>query len=102
MMTVIVDRLAAGVVGGTDLAMESDYDWWRAARFGIFVHWVPSSLLELPQEKHIGRVSTEASSPTIINIGCSAFRPPRAPLSPRRLQLQRGHHARRGQRHQCA
>ncbi len=26
---------------------ESSYDWWRAARFGIFIHWNASSLLEL-------------------------------------------------------
>ena len=26
---------------------ESSYDWWRAARFGIFIHWNASSVLEL-------------------------------------------------------
>ena len=26
--------------------VEKDYDWWRAARFGIFVSWAPSSVLE--------------------------------------------------------
>jgi alpha-L-fucosidase len=26
---------------------ESSYAWWREARFGIFIHWNPSSVLEL-------------------------------------------------------
>jgi len=25
----------------------SDYDWWRKARFGVFIHWGPSSVLAL-------------------------------------------------------
>jgi alpha-L-fucosidase len=25
---------------------ESSYDWWREARFGIFIHWNPSSVLQ--------------------------------------------------------
>ncbi|MHC5068841.1 MAG: alpha-L-fucosidase, partial [Planctomycetota bacterium] len=49
--------LAAGVTG-TAIAqeeavvdpaviVESDYDWWREARFGIFIHWTTSSILEI-------------------------------------------------------
>lgn len=26
---------------------ESSYDWWRAARFGVFIHWNASSVLQL-------------------------------------------------------
>ena len=26
---------------------ESSYEWWRAARFGIFIHWNASSVLQL-------------------------------------------------------
>jgi len=27
---------------------KSDYDWWNEARFGVFIHWGPSSILEIP------------------------------------------------------
>ena len=26
-------------------ATEEDYDWWRADRFGIFIHWGPGALV---------------------------------------------------------
>ena len=29
-------------------ATEEDMAWWREARFGIFIHWGPASILELP------------------------------------------------------
>jgi len=32
---------------GADGIKKENYDWWRKARFGIFIHWNPSSLLAL-------------------------------------------------------
>ncbi|MHC5067280.1 MAG: alpha-L-fucosidase [Planctomycetota bacterium] len=57
--------------------VESDYDWWREARFGIFMHWAPSSLLEMPNgswrrkgnDMNKGRNETQDTPPQAITDG---------------------------------
>jgi len=39
-VTYVVAQSKAESCGAT----EADYDWWREARFGIFIHWGPVSL----------------------------------------------------------
>ena len=57
-----------------------DYQWWREARFGIFIHWEPSSLLAFggggwsrknnPQGKEAGRnIMTPGKIPEAIKDG---------------------------------
>ncbi len=58
-------------------AVEADYDWWRRARFGIFIHWGTSSLLELGggswyrggSDRSKGRNLTAPESPAAITDG---------------------------------
>jgi hypothetical protein len=32
-------------IDGVRCASEKDYQWWRDARFGIFIHWGPGALV---------------------------------------------------------
>ena len=41
----LVVMLANSVLLAKDGPTKQDYDWWRKARFGIFIHWGPSSVL---------------------------------------------------------
>jgi len=58
-------------------AVVEDYDWWREARFGIFIHWNMSSLLELgggswyraENNKNLGANSTQKTIPSAIANG---------------------------------
>ena len=59
-----VSSSAAGKEGPTN----KDYDWWRKARFGIFIHWNPSSLLALgggswQRQTKSKKESTNATTP---------------------------------------
>ena len=66
----LLPLLGAPSVRGEDRAgiADKDYDWWRQARFGIFMHWNPSSLLALgagswqrPGQPSDSEASTNAS-----------------------------------------
>ena len=54
-----------------------NYDWWREARFGIFIHWGPSSLLDLgagswdrdENDKKLGKNETLEDAPEAIEDG---------------------------------
>jgi len=39
-------------------AAEEDYQWWREARFGIFIHWNMSSMLDLEKGFHARATGT--------------------------------------------
>lgn len=47
-------------------ATEEDFKWWREARFGIFIHWNTSSMLDLEKGFHArgGHLSKKASNST--------------------------------------
>ncbi|MDH3982501.1 MAG: alpha-L-fucosidase, partial [Kiritimatiellaceae bacterium] len=44
LLIVLTASLASAEPKGASI---EDYGWWREARFGIFIHWNMSSLLEL-------------------------------------------------------
>ncbi len=44
MAAVMVAALAAAVSGQTFPSKEARLEWWKDARFGMFIHWGPVSL----------------------------------------------------------
>jgi len=48
LLAVLSLPLLPALAGGKQHPTNEDYDWWREARFGVFIHWGSSSVLALP------------------------------------------------------